>query len=189
MFRGNEMMAAFARAQLAKLPARTAAAQANAGRLIAALEELPGVHPQRIPRDRTSAFHKFRVHFDAAEAGIDLPARKLRGALLLALNAEGANAVLWQDHVLPEHPLFSSFEGYGGGWPFQLHDDPLALRATYEADNFPGARALLDASVVLFSQTRPLIAQSAEVVDRYADAFRKVWDRRDALVEIARAND
>lgn len=189
MFRGNEMMAAFAGAQLGKLPARTAASQANAARLIAALEELPGIHPQRIPSDRTSAFHKFRVHFDAAEAGIDLPARQLRGALLKALCAEGANAVLWQDHALPEHPLFASFEGYGGGWPFQLHDDPPALRATYEADNFPGARALLDSSVVLFSQTRPLIAQSAEVVDRYAEAFRKVWDRRDALVDIARAND
>jgi len=43
MYRGNEMMAAFARAQLAKLPARTARAQKNAERLAAALDELPGI--------------------------------------------------------------------------------------------------------------------------------------------------
>ena len=50
MFRGNEMMAAFARAQLAKLPARTEAAQVNVRRLFAALSELPGVRPSGSPR-------------------------------------------------------------------------------------------------------------------------------------------
>jgi hypothetical protein len=38
---------------------------------------------------------------------------------------------------------------------------------------------------VLFSQTCPLIAQDAAVVDRYAEAFRKVWERRRDLVQLA----
>jgi dTDP-4-amino-4,6-dideoxygalactose transaminase len=185
MFRGNEMMAAFARAQLAKLPARTAAAQVNARRLFARLAQLPGVRPFAEPEGSESVFHKVRVGFDAQAADIPLGARELRGALLAALNAEGANAVLWQDHALPEHPLFTRFEGFGDGWPFTLSDEPAALRATYEADRYPATRALLDGSIVLFSQTRPLIAQSAELVDRYADAFEKVWSKRHALVEVA----
>jgi perosamine synthetase len=41
MYRGNEMMAAFARAQLARLGAATARAQANADRLIKALSACP----------------------------------------------------------------------------------------------------------------------------------------------------
>jgi len=187
MFRGNEMMAAFARAQLAKLPERTAASQANAARLGERLGALPGVTPPTVPGDRTSVFHKYRVSFDAREAGIDLPARALRDALRAALNAEGANAVLWQDHSLPEHPLVSSLEGFGHGWPFTAGAGPDALRDSYASGNFPRTRALLDSSIVLFSQTRPLIAQPREVVDRYAEAFEKVWAQRERLVEIARA--
>jgi perosamine synthetase len=186
MFRGNEMMAAFARAQLAKLPARTEAAQANARRLSAVLAELPGVKPPVVTEGATSVFHKFRVAFDARAAGLDLPPRELRAALLAALNAEGANTVLWQDEAMAAQPLFTKLEGFGGGWPFTLAGDTEALRASYDPKRFPRTRALLDTSVVLFSQTRPLIAQSSEVVDRYAAAFRKVWERREALVEIAR---
>lgn len=185
MFRGNEMMAAFARAQLAKLPSRTAAAQANVRRLFERLSELPGIRPFGEPSGSESVFHKVRVGFDPAAAGLDLSPRQLRGALLAALNAEGANTVLWQDHALPEHPLFARFEGFGDGWPFSTADEPAALRATYESDRFPNTRALLDGSVVLFSQTRPVIAQTAEVVDRYAEAFAKVWSRRESLTKVA----
>jgi hypothetical protein len=42
--------------------------------------------------------------------------------------------------------------------------------------------------VVLFSQTRPLIAQTREVVERYVEAFHKVWSRRDRLAELASAS-
>jgi dTDP-4-amino-4,6-dideoxygalactose transaminase len=189
MSRGNEMQAAVARGQLAKLPARTAASQANARRLFARLRELPGVRPFGEPEGVESVFHKVRVGFDAEAAGIDLAPRALRGALMRALEAEGVNAVLWQDHIMPEHPLFARLEGFGEGWPFSRADDIAELRASYEPSRFPVARALLDTSIVLFSQTRPLIAQTAEVVDRYAEAFAKVWARRDALVEIARAGE
>lgn len=189
MSRGNEMQAAVARAQLAKLPARTAASQANARRLFARLSELPGVRPFGEPEGVESVFHKVRVGFDVEAAGVDLAPRKLRSVLMRALEAEGVNAVLWQDHIMPEHPLFARLEGFGEGWPFSRADDIAELRASYEPARFPVARALLDTSIVLFSQTRPLIAQTAEVVDRYAEAFAKVWARRDALVELARADE
>jgi dTDP-4-amino-4,6-dideoxygalactose transaminase len=164
----------------------TSASQANARRLSRALAELPGIQPPREDDGVESVFHKYRVAFDPRAIGLDLPARQLRGALLDALNAEGANAVLWQDESLPAHPLFARFEGLGGGWPFTLADDPEGLRASYEPANFGRTRALLDRSIVLFSQTRPLIAQASDVVDRYADAFRKVWSRPDALADVAK---
>lgn len=184
MFRGNEMMAAFARVQLQKLPARTAAAVANAERLREGLAALPGVRLQNIPNDRTSCWHKVRVHLDANEAGVDLAPRAFRDAVRAALTAEGANAVLWQDHALPEHPLFAEGAGFGRGWPFSLSESPETLRESYRAANFPHTRVLLDSSIVLFSQTRPLIAQSTETVERYVEAFAKVWNHRDALPQI-----
>ncbi len=183
MFRGNEMMAAFALAQLEKLPARTAAAQANARRLAAALEEVPGVRAQRVPDDRESVHHKFRVHLDPSELGLDLPARAFRDAVRKALAAEGAGAVLWQDHTLPEHPLFKALAGFGGGFPFRLAGD---LAPSYDLAHFPRARTLLDTSLVLFTQTRPLIAQPAEVVDKYAVALQKVMSHPDDLLQLAR---
>ena len=75
--------------------------------------------------------------------------------------------------------------GFGGGWPFSLAESPDALRESYRAAHFPRTRALLDSSIVLFSQTRPLIAQTSETVDRYVEAFAKVWSRRDALAPSA----
>ena len=51
---------------------------------------------------------------------------------------------------------------------------------------FPHTQRLLDGSVVLFSQSCPLIAQTGEMVDRYAEAFARVWRRRDALEQWAK---
>jgi hypothetical protein len=59
------------------------------------------------------------------------------------------------------------------------------LALNYDPGAYPNTNALLDGSLVLFSQSCPLIAQSDEVVDRYADAFRRVWSQRGALAEWA----
>ncbi len=182
MFRGNEMMAAFARSQLRRLPERTARAQDNGLRLAKALSELPGVTPPGARSDRASVFHKYRVHLDPVAADVDLSPTALRDATSRALRAEGCEVVLWQAEALPSFPLFSEMRGFGRGFPFSA-GDPERLRANYSAD-YPVTRGLLAGSLVLFSQTCPLIAQDAATVDLYADAFRKVWDERSKLVEL-----
>jgi dTDP-4-amino-4,6-dideoxygalactose transaminase len=184
MYRGNEMMAAFTRSQLSRLPEKTARAQENGHRLAKALRELPGVSPQVIPSDRTTVFHKYRVWLDPKAAGVDLPPAKLRDATIAALRAEGCEVVLWQGATLPSFPLFSELKGFGKGFPFSAGDVE-RCRANYSA-KYDGATKLLESSLVLFSQTCPLIAQTAETVDLYAEAFRKVWSNRAQLVELAK---
>ena len=71
--------------------------------------------------------------------------------MLVALRAEGVEAVLWQEAPLPGHPLFGSREPY------------------------PVASAALDGSIIIGSQSYPLFAQPLEVVDAWADAFERVW--------------
>jgi perosamine synthetase len=183
MYRGNEMQAAFARMQLERLPAETARAQRNAARLSARLRELEGITPPVVPEGSTSAFHKYRVAFDAA--GLDVPAVPFRDVLMEALRAEGVGVVLWQDRPLPAHPLFQRFEGHGGGWPFRLAADPEQLRASYDPSRYPRAQRLLDASIVLFTQSCPLLAQPDATVDLYGEAFAKVWAQRDVLRRMA----
>jgi hypothetical protein len=185
MYRGNEMMAAFARARLARLPEQTAAAQANAERLSRALAALPGVLPPAAPPGCTSVHHKFRVRLDPAAAGVDVPPRVLRDAVTRALQAEGLEVVVWEYEPLPAQPVFQTREGFGGGWPWSLDPDTDWARL-YDPARVPATRALFEGSLVLFSQSCPLIAQKAATVDRYAEAFTRVWAARDELAQWAK---
>lgn len=64
--------------------------------------------------------------------------------------------------------------------------DTETLRAPCDPANVPVTWARLDGSVVLLSQTGSLSVRSSERVDRHADAFAKVWSRREVLVDLAR---
>jgi perosamine synthetase len=181
MYRGNEMMAAFARAQLARLPDRTAACQRRAERLSAALGELPGVIPPRTPPRRTSVHHKFRVHFDPVRAGVDLSPTQLRDAMVRALRAEGLEVVLWQGAPLPAQDVFQKRD-LSKGFPAPAEGGTDLVR-NYDPSRYPMTAKLLAGSLVLFSQSCPLIAQPDEVVDGYIEAFRRVWHQRGAVAD------
>lgn len=157
MYLPGELTAALARSQLGHLAAITARSQRNAARLTERLAGLPGVTPPFVPPDRTHVFHKYRVRLDPEGAGVDLAPRGFRDRVLLALRAEGVEAVLWQSIPLPSHPLFASCEPY------------------------PEATAALEASLVVGSQSYPLFAQPEPIVEAWAGAFEKVWVHRAEL--------
>ncbi len=179
MYRGNEMAAAFGRAQLAKLPALTDAAQKNGARLAQKLAELPGVLPPRALENRTTVHHKFRVRFDAKRAGLSCAPRVLRDAMKAALVAEGVEVVFWQSAPLPAQPVFQKRAEY------MFHDlhGGTDLAKNYDPARYARTTALLDSSIVLFSQSCPLIGQREDVFDRYAEAFARVWHHREAIVD------
>jgi dTDP-4-amino-4,6-dideoxygalactose transaminase len=182
MYRGNEMMAAFGRAQLARLRERTERCQRNADRLSRALGELPGVTPPRVPAGRTSVHHKFRVHLDPEKAGVKLSARQLRDATLQALRAEGLEVVFWQSVPLSAQTVFQKHDPVGGFPVAHVgRDGGTDLADNYDASRYLHTSKLLEGSVVLFSQSCPLIAQDDVVVDRYAEAFARVWKHREEL--------
>jgi dTDP-4-amino-4,6-dideoxygalactose transaminase len=181
MYRGGEMMAAFARAQLARLAGRTANCARNAERLSRALADLPGVLPPEASPGRTSVHHKYRVRFDPERAGVDLAPERLRDAMIQALRAEGLEVVLWQSAPLPAQAIFQQRDE-STGFP-RARDGGTDLARNYDPARYPNTNTLLAGSLVLFSQSCPLIAQSDEVVDRYIEAFRRVWHHRSALVE------
>jgi dTDP-4-amino-4,6-dideoxygalactose transaminase len=180
MYRGNEMMAAIARAQLARLPERTARCQRNAERLSRALAQLPGVSPPVQPPGRSSVHHKFRVHLYPERAGLAVPPEHLRDATMAALRAEGLEVVLWQTVPLPAQQVFQR-RGEGTGFP-QGRAEGTNLAANYDPARYPKTRALLARSLVLFSQSCPLIAQDDAIVDRYVEAFARVWHYRETVV-------
>jgi hypothetical protein len=128
---------------------------------------------------RTSVHHKYRVHLDPIAAGVDVPPPLWRDAVIDALRAEGLEVVLWQSTSLPAQTVFQQRDT-AGGFPRSL-DGGTDLADNYDPSRYPRTNKLLASSLLLFSQSCPLIAQSNDVVDRYADAFRRVWEHRHAL--------
>jgi dTDP-4-amino-4,6-dideoxygalactose transaminase len=182
MLRGNELTAAIARAQLAKLEERTEASQRRALALSMELARLPGVLPPQIPKGSTSVFHKFRVGFDPTTSGVTVPPKKFRDVMIAALRKEGLEVVQWQSEALPAHPVFRERQGFGGGFPWNTDPDT-DFASIYDLARFPNTTHLLDSSIVLFSQSCPLIAQDDDIVAFYAETFARVWERRFELLE------
>ena len=159
-YRTTELSAAVARAQLRHLERWNGNALANAELLTRRLAELPGVTPPEVPEDRVPAFHKYRVQLDATRVGVDAPPAVVRDAVLRALRAEGCEVVLWQTRPVPGQTLFQRMGV-----------------ASYDLARFPVTRAILDRSLVLFSQTYPIAPQPRSLVEAYAEAFARVWTR------------
>ncbi len=155
-------------------------------RLAAALAELPGVTPPTEPAERTSVHHKFRVHLDPARAGLDLSPERLRDATIAALRAEGLEIVLWQSVPLPAQTVFQRRDA-AGGFP-RAREGGTDLARNYDPARYPKTRALLAGSLLLFSQSCPLIGQDDSVVDGYIEGFRRVWREREALAAWAARN-
>lgn len=188
MYRGNELGAAFARTALESLPELTRLCQENAAWLSAELSKLPGVLPPSSdtwPKGASSVHHKYRVRLDPKAAGLDIAPKALRDLMIKALRAEGLEVVMWQSAPLPAQPTFITREGFGGGFPWSL-DRETDFGALYALSRFPRTQRLLDGSLLLFSQSCPLIAQPASIVHEYAKAFARVWDARAELVAKAR---
>ena len=176
-YRSQELACALTRSQLTRLDEYNATAQANAAVLNDGLARLPGVVPPYVPDDRTSVWHKYRLRLDPAALGWTGPGTELRDRLVHALRAEGVEAVLWQVSPLPAYPVFRRPLR-----PWLAGDEGEEL-APWDPAEYPAAVALLDHSLVLGSETKPLFVQDQSLMTRYVEAFEKVLAGLEVLAE------
>jgi perosamine synthetase len=172
-YRTQELPAAFARSQLHRLDEANARAARNAARLTAGLAGLPGVHPPYVPEDRTHVFQKYRLRLHPEEMGLSVDDKTVRDRMLLALRAEGVEAVLWHTTPLPAYPVFQQRAGFGGAFPWTV--PPAGRDITYDPAAYPQATRLLDCSLLIGSERHPLCGQDADLMDEYIAAFHKVY--------------
>lgn len=177
-YRTSELAAALARTQLRRLPHWNENALANAELLTRRLRDLPGVTPPEVPADVVPSFHKYRVLLDATKLGVDAPPRTVRDAMVKALRAEGCEVVLWQTRPVPGQTLFQRLDAESAGRPG---------RVSYALDQFPVTQSIVDRSLCLFSQTYPIAPQPRALVEAYAEAFARVWNRLPELLSRPRA--
>jgi perosamine synthetase len=180
-YRTQELSAAMARSQLHRLDHYNAIAQRNAEVLANGLREVPGVIPPRVPDDRTSVYHKYRVRLDPAAAGADSSAAELRNAVLFALRAEGVEAVVWQLDALPAYPAFRRQDIHA--WHPRDEKEPLT---PWNRGTFPATAELLDSSIVVGSQDFPLFIQNEALMEQYVTAFRRVMENLPAALAAPR---
>lgn len=177
----NPVQAGFALAQLDRFDQYEARRQANVPKLLDRLRRLPGIQvPSALPH-ASHAWHILRFRFDPQAAGLPggVTAQAMRSALRRVLRAEGVPLSQYQLMPLPEQKVFVDRVGFGHGYPWT------AAPAAPKPDDYPVARAVIDDSLTL--QKRHLNPNAGRLLQRYADAFEKVWENLHVVAQMARS--
>jgi hypothetical protein len=99
-------------------------------------------------------------------------------ALEKALHVEGVAVGQWQIMPVPAQDLFQTKLGHGKGFPWK--NNPLYDKeATYRGEDYPVATALCEDYTAIIGTNPP---NGSELMEMYAEAFRKVFGDLDAVV-------
>src|SRR3954471_9845930 len=102
-YRLTEFQGAILNSQLNRLEKQTETRDQNGQRLAARVAKIPGLHPQKRPREITRhSYHLFMMRLDPAEFGAP------RSAVLKALQAEGIPCSGGYGYSLTQQPLFKT---------------------------------------------------------------------------------
>jgi perosamine synthetase len=174
----NPIQAAFATSQLDRFDEYEKLRQANIVPFLERLAALPGLRVPVAPPDRTHAWHVLRFRVDLPAAGLDgVRPDAIRGALLRLLRAEGVPAGQYQRIPLPRQPVFLDRDGFGRNYPWTVTGTPV------QDGGFPVTEQVIADSLVLAKCH--LHPDSGPLLQRYADAFEKVWQHRDLVRSMA----
>lgn len=186
-YRFSSILAAFTLSQLRRLDDYTARVQEGARRLAAALAEIPGLEPPYVPADRTHVYHHFRFKVDPQAAGVDLPVGVFRRALQDVMEAEGVPLIEYQNRPLPGQLLFQERRGYGKGCPWTCGH--AGRDVVYDWREYTQTLDIIRGSLLVGHRLCMASFMEPDNIDRYIEAFHKVFRHLDELVAHARTLD
>ncbi|MCL4377299.1 MAG: DegT/DnrJ/EryC1/StrS family aminotransferase [Actinobacteria bacterium] len=181
MYRYNEILAAFTRIRLQSLDIENEIRIKNANYLSEKLSKLKGIITPYVPDDRTSVFHLYRIRLVPSKIGLDVPPKEFRAKVQKALRAEGVQANRWQNRPVPMQNIFQDRIGYGYGCPWTCPYGK-GFNVTYKEEDFIETRKVVDDSFVIHSAIYP--PNGFELLDKYVEAFTKLWDNLDEVLEV-----
>jgi dTDP-4-amino-4,6-dideoxygalactose transaminase len=182
MYRFTEMNAAFTRSKLKTLDAGNAIRQKNAEFFTRRLGKIKGVIPPRVPADRTSVYHLYRIRFDPKALGLDVSPNTFRAKVQKALRAEGVPANRWANRPVPLQAVFQEKRGYNLGCPWSCPFRGNAVPTIYDNEDFVETRRLTEDSIVFHSPLYP--PNGPELLEKYAAAIEKLWDNLDEVMNV-----
>ena len=176
MYRCADMTAAFGRAQLSRLNDYIKIQREHAEMFTGLVRGLPGLIVPTEPRGHTHNWYNYTSRIDMQAAGWKGDPALFRGAVMKALQAEGAQVSVWQSFMLPSMTVFRAKNAYGKGCPWVC---PHTRPVEYDPKKFPVAQRHTDTH---FGMTNPLRAPNGKnVVKATARAFEKVFTRLNEL--------
>ncbi|MCG2659294.1 MAG: DegT/DnrJ/EryC1/StrS family aminotransferase, partial [Kiritimatiellae bacterium] len=137
MYRGNDLTAAFGRAQLTKMDRYFKTQRANGALLIEELKGTPGLILPTEPAGHTHNWYNFTSRIDMNTVKWKGTPVLFRNAVMQALVAEGVPAGVWQSFILPAMTVFRAKNAYGHGCPW---DCRLTKPVEYDPAKFPAAQ-------------------------------------------------
>ena len=172
-----EVVSAMAQFRLGQLDDYLGGLQKNAERLTEQLRHIDGLACPEVPEGRTHTYYIYTVGIDPDRLHPQSESGKLRRAIMKALAAENVDVMSWQSVPVPAQPVFQNKVAYGNGSPW---DSP-GGNVSYDLNDYPNAFASIESS---FGVRRIVPPNGFELVDRYADAFEKVFRQIERVVEI-----
>jgi perosamine synthetase len=175
-YRNQELSSALARSQLTRLDHYNATAERNGAILTAGLTRVPGVTPPYVAEDRSCSYWKYMIQLDPKELAFDGAASELRDRVLLALQAEGVKAMVWQPQPVPAQPVFRR--------PLRPWHEKLDEQRPepWDADECPVASRIVDISLALGTEDKPLYVQEPALMECYVEAVDKVMRGMEAVL-------
>jgi dTDP-4-amino-4,6-dideoxygalactose transaminase len=177
-YRPVEMTCAFVRSQLKRLDRYNEMRIENVNCLSQELGKIKGIVPPRVPSDRTSVFHIYRIKLDPEAAGYgSVDPEDFRWAVQNALFAEGVPVMEWHSFPVPGQKIFHNLDAYGKGCPWNCGHARKGIR--YDSNDYPETQKMFAASFVLYTI---YASNGLDLMKYYVDAFHKVFGHLDELV-------
>jgi len=184
MYRNQELPAALARAQLTRLDEYNDIRIKNCNYLTDHLKDIPGIHTPFVPDEYKHVYWIYIVEFYPEETDIDLSPVDFRVGVEKALFAEGVQVGQWQTMPVPAQDLFQTKMGYAGsGFPWNHTERGKNL--VYKKEDYPNALDLCNRYTCVVGIHPP---NGIELMERYVDAFRKVFSNLDVVKKHYRDN-
>lgn len=176
MYRMSDLVAAFGRAQLAKLDRNLSRQRENAKLLSELLRGTPGLILPEEPEGCAHNWYNYTLRFDTQALNRSAEPRDLRDSVMKAMQAEGVQTSVWQSFILPAMTVFQAKDGFGRGHPWS---HPAAGPVDYAPEKFPNA---LRHCATHSGMTTPLRFPNGEAAIRAtAQGIRKVLENVDQL--------
>lgn len=178
MYRGNDLTAAFGRAQLSKMDKYFAAQRENGAVLNERMKDIKGLILPTEPEGHTHNWYNYTSRIDMDAVGWTGSPSRMRDAVMKALNAEGVPASVWQNFILPSMTVFRAKNAYGKGCPWSCQAAEGAP-VEYNPEDYPVAQKHTDTH---FGMTTPLRSPNGtDVAEAVAEGFRKVFENIDQI--------